>query len=412
MHLSKRHQEQPNFIIETLGKFDVLKNGHSLVSNSSGSKKIWELYKFMLTHRDRSFTPESLSDQLWVSESYNDPRSTLRRQMHRLRQSLLEEDSSDHMNTLLFTNGYYKWNDQIQYQVDIDVFESLIKQGDLAKSNQPEVALRNYKEALSLYKGDYLPDCYDQHWVFSVRNHYRRLYLKTVTNAVELMRGLSLYDDMIEICQSAIKIDVYEEPFHIYLMEALYEKNQQKQALEHYEYITGFYYQEMGLKPSTEMKLLYKKLLKSHAPSADADMGTSPFESLESEITLENAFFCEPEVFKSIYELERRRSQRSKAAFSIGVVNISRTKGYSQSQEDLKLYRLKQHFMEHLRSGDTFTQWNESQMVILLPGVDTPLMEQILQRVLSSFPLQQDLHITQIKHMTADGENPLKASIL
>ena len=73
-------QHSPKFIIHTLGRFDVIKDGHSLVMSSSGSKKIWELYKFMLTHRDRAFTPETLMDQLWVSESYSDPRSTLRRQ--------------------------------------------------------------------------------------------------------------------------------------------------------------------------------------------------------------------------------------------------------------------------------------------------------------------------------------------
>jgi len=412
VHSAKKHIEQPNFRIVTLGKFDVSKNGVSLVSSSAGSKKIWELYKFMLTHRDRSFTPESLSDQLWVSESYSDPRSTLRRQMSRLRQALLEEDSADQFNTLLFANGYYKWNDLIHTELDVDYFEDSIKKGDTLKSSDSVSALDYYKAALSLYQGDYLPDCYDQHWVFSVRNHYRRLYLKTVSNTVEIMNALKHYDDIIEICQRAIQIDIYEEPFHIHLMEALNEKNQQKQALEHYEYITGFYYQEMGLKPSTEMRILYKKLLKSHSPVVEELSDVSPFETLESELNLENAFYCEPDVFKSIYELERRRSQRSKTVFSIGVVNISPLKGYSQSQEDLRIYRLKQHFMEHLRSGDTFTQWNESQIVVLLPGVDSDLMEIILNRVLGSFELNQSISITQIKRLSSDADGPLKKSMV
>lgn len=72
----KPHDDK--YHIYTLGRFDVIKEDVSLVASASGSKKIWELYKFMLTYRDRAFTPESLMDQLWVSESYNDPRSTLR----------------------------------------------------------------------------------------------------------------------------------------------------------------------------------------------------------------------------------------------------------------------------------------------------------------------------------------------
>ena len=163
MIAAQMDSENSKFIVYTLGRFDVIKDGNSLVMSSSGSKKLWELYKFMLTHRDRSFTPETLMDQLWVSESYSDPRSTLRRQMHRLRQSLLEEDAKENFNTIHFTNGYYKWNELLEYEIDVDLFESLIRQGDVCTVTAPQNALGYYLEALSYYYGDYLPDCFDQH---------------------------------------------------------------------------------------------------------------------------------------------------------------------------------------------------------------------------------------------------------
>lgn len=392
-------QHNPKFIIHTLGRFDVIKDGHSLVMSSSGSKKIWELYKFMLTHRDRSFTPETLMDQLWVSESYSDPRSTLRRQMHRLRQSLVEDDTAEHDRSLLFTNGYYKWNDHLQVEVDVDRFEQLIKLGESTKANAPQKALDYYLEALSYYYGDYLPDCFDQHWVFSVRNHYRRLYLKTVVATIGLMKTYALHDEIIQLCQKAIQIDIYEESFHLSLMEALLHKNEQKQALEHYEYITGFYYHEMGLKPSADMKALYKRLLQTNDPIKSE---SNLYEALESNMSWENAFFCEPSVFKSIYELERRRSLRSGASFSVGVINIPYIKGHSQSQHDLRVNHLKLHLMEKLRKGDTFALWNDSQFVVLLPGVDHDLMEKILHRILDNYPNNDTIVINQIKHLTAD----------
>lgn len=386
------------FIIYTLGRFDVIKDGSSLVMSSSGSKKLWELYKFMLTHRERSFTPETLMDQLWVSESYNDPRSTLRRQMHRLRQSLDEDDSAENLYTVRFANGYYKWNEHLDVTLDIDLFESLIKQGNMVSHSAPQTALNYYREALSYYCGDYLPDCYDQHWVFSIRNHYKRLYLKTVLNAIDIMNVEQLYDEIVALCQKAIQIDIYEESFHLLFMEALMHKDQQKQALEHYEYITGFYYREMGLKPSVEMRTLYKRLLQTNAPI----LGHSNlYETLEANIVLENAFYCEPNVFKSIYELERRRSQRSGASFSIGVINVALIKGYSQSQENLRIVHLKQHLMEKLRKGDTFTLLSDFQFVVLLPGIDSDLMEKVLKRILDTFPNNDAIEIAQIKELTA-----------
>jgi DNA-binding SARP family transcriptional activator len=390
--------DNSKFIIQTLGRFDVIKDGNSLVMSSSGSKKLWELFKFMLTHRDRSFTPETLMDQLWVSETYSDPRSTLRRQMHRLRQSLAEEDAGDQLNTIRFTNGYYKWNETLDLEIDIDLFERLIKQGDAYMVTAPNKALDYYLEAISYYYGDYLPDCYDQHWVFPIRNHYRRLYLKTVLNAVILMKTNQQYDDIVTLCQKAIQIDIYEEAFHLHLMESLMAKGQQKQALEHYEYITGFYYHEMGLKPSVEMRTLYKKLLQTNAPIVN---DSNLCDALEANVVLDNAFYCEPSVFRSIYELERRRSQRSDASFSIGVIDVASIIGYTQSQENLRILHLKQHLMEKLRKGDTFTLWSDTQFIVLLPGVDSALMEKVLERILDTFPNNDAIKITQVKHLTA-----------
>ncbi|OJV62968.1 MAG: hypothetical protein BGO41_09695 [Clostridiales bacterium 38-18] len=394
--------ENPTFIIQTLGKFEVMKNGESLVNSSAGSKKIWELYKFMLTHRDRVFTPESLMDQLWVTESYSDPRSTLRRQMHRLRQALLESTDDDYLKTLIFSNGYYKWNDQLPIHIDVESFEDLIKRGEALMQNAPDLALKDFLAATQIYTGDYLPDCVDQHWVFSIRNHYRRLYLKTVMNASELLKAARRYEEIISLCRQAIIIDIYEEGFHLNLMEALMHKGEQKEALEHYEYITGFYYHEMGLKPSPSMKALYKKLLQTHQPLKN---DSSLYEALESELSLENAFFCETDTFKSIYELERRRSQRSGVTFSIGVLDASKIDGYSQSQEDLRISHLKQHLMEHLRKGDTFTRWNESQFVVLLPGVDSDMMHKILNRILGTFANNQSISVSQVKELSASSIN-------
>ena len=180
-------------------------------------------------------------------------------------------------------------------------------------------------------------------------------------------------------------------------MEALIKKGDQKQGLAHYEHITGFYYHEMGLKPSAEMKLMYKRLLQTHTPIASE---STLMDALEADLSLENAFYGEPEIFKSIYELERRRSQRSGAAFSIGVIGVAPIEGYSSSQESLRISHLKEHLMHALRKGDTFTLWNESQFIVLLPGVDSDLMKKVLERVLSPFPKSDHIEVDQIKELS------------
>lgn len=369
-------------IIYTLGAFDVLESGISLVRKSAGSKKIWELFKFMLSHKEQTFTPEALIDHLWVSEAYNDPRSTLRRQMHRLRQALNE--TADDEATILFESGYYKWNSNKPYCLDVQIFEQLVQDAVTANSKgDNELALKLYLEAIALYKGDYLPDCMDQHWVFPIRYHYKRIFLRTVIGAIELLKTLHRYDEIVDICQKAMKLDIYEEPFHIHYMEALAYKESFKQALEHYEYITGFYYRELGIKPSNELKAVYKKLLQTNTGEVETAQ-------LEKDTLVENAFFCETEVFKSIYELQRRRSERSNEAFSLGILAVPESKG------DMLLSHLRDHLMTHLRKGDVLSYWGKYQLVLLLPSVDAKLFEKVISRVLSLYPHSSGVEIVQV----------------
>ena len=379
--------------VYTLGRFEVVRDGISLIMNSAGLKKVWELYKFMLTHKDRSFTPESLMDQLWVSEEYSDPRSTLRKQMHRLRKALGEDTAEENEKTILFTNGYYRWNEQVSIKMDAEIFESYVKNGDDQKEKSPEAALQSYKDALNLYVGDYLPECTNQYWVYTARNHYRRLYIKTVMNMIELLKAREAYDEILELCQKAIQIDVYEEVFHINLLEAFMVSGEFRQAFEHYEYITGFYEREMGISPSDEMRAIYKRLL---ASQSRAKVESNFCDVLEKDICYDNAFYCEPEVFKSIYELERRRSQRQNTCFSVGIITVNPIKGYTYSQNELRMNKIKQLLLQHLRKGDILTCWNYRQFAVLLPGVNDELTEKVLKRIINPEKEDSTIIINQV----------------
>lgn len=394
----KNIQISTNYKVKTLGRFDLKKNEASLIASSGSSKKLWELYKFMLTYRDKTFTPESLMDQLWVSEEYNDPRGTLRIQMHRLRQNLGESDIPDEEKTLLFANGYYKWNDRISLDLDAEIFVENVKKGDSLIKISPNEALDAYEIAIELYEGDYLPECVDQHWVFPVRNQYRRLFINSMVRAIELMNKKERYEDILRLCQKGIQIDVYEEVFHLRFMETLLRLGDQRKAVEHYGYITNFYEREMGIKPSEDMKMLYKKLLQTQQV-IQTEEGLQ--EALDSNTVIENAFYCEPDVFKSIYELERRRNERSGGSFSVGVITANHKQSYTFAQKELKMTQLKQHLMTQLRKGDTFTRWNDDQMVVLLSGIDAALTEKVLNRVLGNkidFATVTVNHITQLSN--------------
>lgn len=382
--------------IATLGDFDVTKKDHSLVQAAPTSKKLWELYKFMLTNRNRKFTPEALADQLWVSESYSDSRSTLRRQMHRLRELLNENYENDTFTTILFVNGYYHWNPALNVSVDVDEFENLIKDGDCFMADEHvDEAITSYLAAIDLYKGEYLPDLTNQHWVFSIRNHYKRHYMETVLKVSNLLFEKEDTEKIIEICAKAIEIDVYEEVFHIYYMKALNTIGNKKEALLHYEQITGFYYRELGLKPSDDFRTLYKTLLQSTATMSSDLKGLSTLEVEEDD----KAFFCEVEVFKSIYELDLRRSKRSNKNFAIGLFHMNGIEKNSTSQEMNRMNHFKQHLYTQLRKGDTFALWSDYQFIVLLHDIPREETKNVLARLIESYPHKNEIAIDHIEQL-------------
>lgn len=379
-------------IITTLGKFDVVKNGSSLVASSASSKKLWELYQFMFSNREKTFSPEALMSQLWIDADYSDPRSTLRRQMFRLRKLLGEDEANENEYSIIFKNGFYEWNNTISIELDSELFLAEIKKAEDYLKDSAEHALIHFERGFELYQNDYLPQCEELHWVYPIRNRYRHVYVNAVIQAAELMKQFERYKSLIELAEKAIQIDFYEEAFHYILMEAKLLRGEYKSIINHYQYMVNQYKLEMGVEPSKELKDLYNKVLQSHQIITTSESINVAFETKKE---YKNAYYCEPNVFKAIFELELRKSEREGTKCSLGVLTVEYNKKLSISQNELYFKQLKEHLETHLRKGDALTQWNNQQIIVLLFGVGRDLTIKVLERILESINLRITITISQ-----------------
>lgn len=394
--VNRKKRTSAELKIRTLGAFDLEKEGTSMVDASPGARKIWELLKFMLANRGKSLSVEDISDQLWSSEEYNDPGGTIRRQMQRLREVLQEEYCRGCDNLILLSNGMYRWNEQKPLTLDCDIFEVLVTKGIGAARKREEGALELLQEALALYEGDFLTECSHQHWVFPLRSHYRRLFREAVLTATGLLKTEYRYEEAIRICEHALGVDLFEEQFHIQLIEAMIGAGNREQALKHYEYVAALYQSEMGVSPSEEMQAVYRKITNRHLRiSNEHDLQ----EVLQIDMQIQSAYYCEPDVFKSIFELERRRGLRSGGPCAIGVVTRRHLIGSERLQDGSEIEQLKQHLMSHLRKGDCFTVWNTHQVLVLLSGTDAKGLTGVLRRVLGQWADGRNYSVEQIHEL-------------
>jgi len=101
---------------------------------------------------------------------------------------------------------------------------------------------------------------------------------------------------------------------------------------------------------------------------------------------MEGALFCDLEYFRTIYNLEERRSLRAQNKECLGLVTVT-TEYPEVSQDKLNgaTETLKTVLKESLRRGDVFTQWNRHQMIILLTDVQRDALDLISRRIRKRF---------------------------
>lgn len=381
--------------IKTLGQFDVLKNGRSLVKVSGGAKKIWELFMFMFTSRDRVFTPEMILEQLWNDEEYTDPRSTLRRQMHRLKGLLEEDEIHDEERLIVHAQGNYRWNLKLAIKSDMDTFQQLCDRAEQSKQKeQLMAALALYQEAFDIYRGDYLSEFGGNAWLLVKRNLLKHQYIDAVLSYLSLLQDNSDFKRIVCICEKAIQVEPYEELFHYHLIEALRVKGELYEAIEHFHRTNHFFQKELGVSVGHDLLELYQRLLNSRDM---IESETHLQHVFESTCLLENALYCEPEVFKTIYELEKRRNERSLGEFCVAALTVRPFEEETYAQMQRRILRLKAHLMINLRKGDILTLWNDKQFLLLLPGMDKETMKQVLIRILK---LSEDACKINIEEVT------------
>ncbi|NLN07333.1 MAG: hypothetical protein GX167_06920 [Firmicutes bacterium] len=186
--------------IYTLGRFEVYRNGVRLSEYAHRSTRVWDLFKYLLTYRDRSSTPEAIIETLWPQHNYADPRRALRTPVYRLRQILSEDGLPDAEEYILYIQGCYVWNNQSNFWVDADEFENLLRQAAQMPERELDKKIDLYLQAIDLYRGEYLPENLYADWTIAQRNHYRRLYLEAIDSLAAIYQSQQRYQELNELC--------------------------------------------------------------------------------------------------------------------------------------------------------------------------------------------------------------------
>lgn len=368
--------QQDKLIVYTLGRFEVNRGYHRLYQSSSRSRKLWDLFKYMLTYKNKTLSLEMIYENVFPEDNYENPRNVLKNSVYRLRK-LLGGTEALKYSYIVSSSECYKF-DSSNVWVDVDCFEELLDQAELMKKSSPEEAIVYYKEAIALYTGDYLNEYSNMDWVVPSRSYYKRLYLQCCLGLIDIMEEKQDYKEVLNICEQFMRIEPYEEEIHICFIQALIMKGQIKEALKHYEYCTSSFYRAFGIKPSNKMKRLYESMKKDNYGQEDTKVKTNSTDFGKNG----GAFYCDSRIFKSIIQLENRKKERNGHDQYLGsiILRIDKCTDNKYIQEIIEAVR--KIIGNDLRKGDAFTQWADNEFLIMLEGLTMKQIEKTLKRVI------------------------------
>lgn len=382
--------------IRMLGEFSIESGSASISDTGNRSKKVWSLLAYLLCNRDRSFTIQALTDLLWGNnDAITNPENTLRITMHRLR-SLLDRlwDGAGRELILRGEEGY-GWNPSVPVVLDCERFEELC----LQTSCQEDERLESVLEALSLYRGEFLPKHTSELWIIPLSTHFQNQYILLSMEAVRLLSARGRHTEAIRICRAAAETEPYHEQLHQILMQELAADGDTKGAAAVYENLSRVLFDAFGIRPSEETRAIYRTAV--HSPEDRELPMDEVLEHLQEPEGKSGAMQCDYDYFKVLCYAQARSMEREGNVAHIALLSLSGAEGKPLSKRSRKwsMESFGDTLRTNLRQGDVISQCSISQYIMMLPNANYENSCMVCRRVIGAFHNSHPRMAVTIKYM-------------
>lgn len=368
--------------IRMLGEFSLRAGENSISDAGSRSKKVWSLLAYLLCNRDRCVSQQKLIDLLWGDDSDSaNPENALRITLHRLRALLDQLWPGAGRELILRKDGGYCWNDSASVTLDCERFDALCRTSQAGE----EERLGDYLEALSLYKGEFLPKQSGEMWVIPVSTHLQNQYLSVTLEAANLLSARERHGEAAAICRTAAAMEPYHEMLHQILIRELAAAGDRKGAAAIYEALSKRLFDDFGIRPNEETRAVYRTA--AHCPEDRTLPMDEILEHLQEPEGPAGAMQCDYDYFKVLCYAESRAMERSGNAAHVALLSLSSgtEKPLTKSRMNRIMEQLGETLRLNLRRGDTISRCSVSQYIIMLPKANYENSCMVCRRVIAAF---------------------------
>jgi two-component SAPR family response regulator len=240
----------PSLTIRAFGRAEVDVNGRTLAMADWRTKSVRDLFMYFL-FKQEAVTKEQVGEALWPETT--EPQALKWRfkdEIYRLRRAVGK-------NTIVFDDVYYRFNRALDYEYDVEAFESYLARAHKTKDAAKRIGW--LQKAVDLVHGPYLSEV-DAVWAVEERERLGQIYVSALEELAQLYLNANQLQQCLSVCRLALNRDRYNEVVYQLEMRAYAALGDRTSIARRYQVCKAVLEEGLGLLPSQETEVLYRDL--------------------------------------------------------------------------------------------------------------------------------------------------------
>ncbi len=373
--------------VHVLDSFSVWVNDELVVQSASRLTKPWQLFCYLILNREKFISSRKLIATLWEDDSLADPANVLKNAVYSLRKELCAGESMAE-SPIIYSSGSYRFDPAVTLEFDLDYFTSHCALSK--KEGEPvELCMEHCREAMDVYKDDFLPQLDQELWAVPYFIENRQRYLDCVHRLCEHLHKKQLYRELLDVANKPFQLDMLDDETLIFQLTALNELKMYRVVVTTYSKMVRQYRNTLGGTPPSEARKLYQ------VASEKVNKTEQDIMIIKADITSgehvsrpqRGAYFCNYSDFHSVYGLLKRSSDRNRQILVLALFTLMPHQKSNSAPNDLArgMAEFKVVAMNTLRKADTFARYSQNQYAVLLSVASLEAGRLVRDRICESF---------------------------
>ncbi len=352
--------------VNMLGSFSVWVNGESVVSGAQKLTKPWQLFCYLLIHRDKFVSNRKLIAMLWSDDMLADPANVLKNAVYSLRKELCGGESFTD-SPIIYSTGGYRFDPAVDVELDVDYFTDLCEKAAATVGNEAKSAA--CREAIAAYAGDFLPQLDQDLWVVPLALGYKRKYVDCVHALCEILWETEQFKDLLDVTSTATLIDPLDERTVVFLFRALEALKMYRVIVTTYSKVSQNFEDTLGGEPPPEAQKIFRAA-SERINKTEQDIIVIKTELSGSEQAARpqrGAYYCGYSTLRHMYSFLKRTAERNDQILVLALVTLTSSKNAATSYDITRaMAEFKVVAMNNLRKADAIARYSRNQFVMLL----------------------------------------------